>query len=477
MVGRVLLLTALLVLAGGVRAGEGGRLNLVVADDLASLDAEACHDGPVRLRLLDARGRDHLRDLRFETPAGDVRAVDERRTLALPAGCLRWRFDLDAAVRLERGSRARRIGDALALSPNLFLYADADDRRPRTVDLVLPEGMAASVPWTPVDTDARGAGHYRWVPGPRGWRPVVVLGAFERRAVPVPGTTLRLAVLAGDPPADVDGIAAWVRTAAASVATVTGTFPVPEPQVLVVPVVGSPVMGDREPRGVVPFARVLRDGGAAPQFFVDQRRGAAALDGDWTAAHEFAHLLLPFVERRDAWISEGFASYYQNVLRARTGQQSEADAWRELAEGFERGRGDDGRYAETLHASITDGGENRTMRLYWTGAAVALLADVRLRRAGVEGGLDAVLADLARCCLPAERAWGGRELFARLDGLSGTDVFTTLYDAVVDSTRFPDVSEAWAALGVEAPLAGAVPARDGAARALRQSIMVVPARR
>lgn len=472
MQGRVLLLILCLALAGSSRAGEGGALRLRIDAGLGQLDAEACHDEPVRLRLLDERGREHLRDLRFVPDGGVERVIARRRTLDLPAGCLRWRFSLDDAVDAEHGDSARRLGEAVALSPNFFLYLDASDRRPRKVELVLPEGIGASVPWTPTDTDGRGAGLHRFVPGPRGWQPLVVFGKIEQRRISVAGTELRLAVLAGEPAADVEMLAEWIATAARSLTTVTGTFPVPSPQVLVVPVVGSPVMGDREPGGPVPFARVLRDGGAALQFFVDQRRGPAALDADWTAAHEFAHLLLPFIGQRDAWISEGFASYYQNVLRARTGQLTQQEAWRKLAEGFDRGRGAD--YEKTLHASITEGGENRTMRLYWTGAAVALLADVRLRRAGIEGGLDSVLARLTHCCLPADRAWHGRELFARLDALSGTGIFTALYDEVVDSTAFPEVTEAWAALGVESRGATLRFAGDAASRSLRDAIMTTP---
>lgn len=471
--GRLLLLTLCLLVACPTCAGEGGgTVHLHIDPSLEHLEAEACHDEPVRLRLLDERGRDHVRDLRFIPEGGIERAVSRQRTLQLPAGCLRWRFEFARAVREEPAARVRRIGDAVALSPNLFLHADETEPQTRTIELLLPDGVGASVPWTPLDTDGRGAGLYRFVAGPRGWQPLVVFGEFEQRRISVGGTELRLAVLAGDPPADPEVIVDWIATAARSVTTVTGSFPVPSPQVLVVPVVGSLVMGDREPGGPVPFARVLRDGGAALQFFIDQRRGPAALDADWTAPHEFAHLLLPFIEHPDAWISEGFASYYQNVLRARAGQLTEREAWQKLAEGFDRGRRAD--YEQTLHASITEGGDNRTMRLYWTGAAVALLADVRLRRAGIEGGLDSVLARLAHCCLPADRAWSGRELFARLDALSGNDIFRSLYDEIVDSTLFPDVSEAWAALGVEPGGKKLRLADDVETRVLRRAIMTPP---
>ena len=48
---------------------------------------------------------------------------------------------------------------------------------------------------------------------------------------------------------------------------------------------------------------------------VDASASSRDLRTDWTASHEFAHLLLPYVS--DKWVSEGVASYYQNVLQAR----------------------------------------------------------------------------------------------------------------------------------------------------------------
>ena len=63
---------------------------------------------------------------------------------------------------------------------------------------------------------------------------------------------------------------------------------------------------------------------------MDPDRPLDDLRTDWTATHEFSHLLLPYVSRRDRWLSEGLASYYQNVLRARDGRLSETDAWRKL---------------------------------------------------------------------------------------------------------------------------------------------------
>jgi hypothetical protein len=453
--------------------GASGRPEYRVSVDaqLRWLRVHACFERDVVLRLRDPAGRESVRSVRLIPRTGAEQPYPRRERMAgqrieVPRGCVEYRFDLRAAERAQADSRVRRVGRDLLVSPNLWLWLP-ESRPPATgpgVDVRLEPapGVSISVPWpelTPASES--GAGHYRMRSGPAGWRPVVALGAFRIHRVPVGDRVLRLAVLDGDPAANESDMIEWLGDAARSLLTVTPTFPVPSPQVLVAPVAG----GGRSPTEAVPFARVLRDGGTALQFLIDQRRDLA----EWTAAHECAHLLLPFVSRSDAWISEGFASYYQNVLRARSGHLGAREAWQRLHAGFERGRRDG--YADTLRESIRNGGENRTMRMYWSGAAVALLADLELRRRSAgRTSLDSVLAAFAACCLPSRRSWGGRELFERLDALSDTDVFTGLHDRHADSTRFPDLAAAYAQLGLEVD-DGRVGLIDAPRAALRDAIM------
>ena len=119
--------------------------------------------------------------------------------------------------------------------------------------------------------------------------------------------------------------------------------------------------------------------------------------------------MLPYIKTRYRWVSEGFASYYQNVLLARAGQYTEQRAWQKLWEGFERGR--KSRPELSANGAARTGIRAATMKIYWSGAAIALLADVELRRRsnGAES-LDMVLDRLAQCCLPSDRAWSGPEL-------------------------------------------------------------------
>jgi predicted metalloprotease with PDZ domain len=89
------------------------------------------------------------------------------------------------------------------------------------------------------------------------------------------------------------------------------------------------------------------------------------------------------------------------------------------------------------------------MRVYWSGAAMMLMADQRLReRTGGAQSLDRALEALQRCCLADEEGWRGAGLLGKLDQLTGTTVFRELYDAYVSSRRFPDFADAYQKLGL-----------------------------
>ena len=108
----------------------------------------------------------------------------------------------------------------------------------------------------------------------------------------------------------------------------------PSPPIVVI-AVGD---GRGNSRSVVPFGRVIRDGGETVELFVDQTQPLDALLGDWTATHEFSHMLLPYIDSRQRWMSEGFSQYYQNVLLTRSGAYDEQYAWQKLYDGLERVR-------------------------------------------------------------------------------------------------------------------------------------------
>jgi predicted metalloprotease with PDZ domain len=147
------------------------------------------------------------------------------------------------------------------------------------------------------------------------------------------------------------------------------------------------------------------------------------------------------------WVSEGFAQYYQNVLLARSGTYDPLTAWQKLYDGLERGR--QSRPELSPNEATAGGMRNGRMKIYWSGAAIALMADVALReRSGGAMTLDDVMGRLQACCLPSDRTWTGPELFATLDTLAGAPVFMPLYRRYADTAGFPDTRPLFERLGL-----------------------------
>lgn len=232
-------------------------------------------------------------------------------------------------------------------------------------------------------------------------------------------------------------LTAWLQSVAASIENVYGRFPLPEVRVRVVANRRGPHGGDSP----VPFGRVTRKGGEVVELFVNLNRPIEDFYGDWTATHEFSHLLLPRISYEQRWIAEGFASYYQNVLMARNGNYTIEQALKKLSEGFARGRAS--RPELSPNEAAREGVSKARYKIYWSGAAIALLADVELRRrSGGSESLDAVLGRFQECCLPSHRRWSGTELFTKFDSLIDEPVFMPLYRRYADTKGFPDIEQA-----------------------------------
>lgn len=255
--------------------------------------------------------------------------------------------------------------------------------------------------------------------------------------IQVPGATLDFEIRGSVDQENADKLQRWVQQSAAQIVLAYGRFPVPAPRVVVIPSETSPWGGDSP----VPFGRVTRSGGETVELYVDVERPLAELSSDWTATHEFSHLLLPRISWRQKWISEGFASYYQNVLMARAGNYTMDQAIGKLTQGFGRGR--ESRPELSMNEAAQEGVRRARYKIYWSGAAIALLADVGLReRSGGSESLDLVLDRFQRCCLPSQRRWSGPELFAKFDSLIEVPIFMPLYHQYADTAGFPDFESA-----------------------------------
>lgn len=433
---------------------------------LSQLWVEARFSHPVD--SVTARSRDAGRYLIDVRGCDDTSSIRMRnRRMMLPdngISCLNYTVDLERAANDNRQNRTLDSSNVV-VSPSSWLWRpELLGTTELQVRFRLPEGSSVSVPWQPVEGMQN---TYRVRNSPENADAPAVFGTFDYRELDVPGSRLRVALLNGEDASDVDAIFNWLHVTAMDISLVYGRFPNPLPQVVVIPVGESRNRND----GAVPFGQVIRDGGESVVLYINQNEPAAAFLGDWTATHEFSHLLLPYVDRRHKWISEGFSQYYQNILMARAGAYDEQYAWQKIHDGLERGRLS--RPELSPNEAAEGGVRTALMKIYWSGAAIALIADVNLREMsdGTES-LDKVLDRLQACCLPSDRTWSGEELFARMDTLTEYPIFAALYRRYADTAGFPDTRDVFAKLGMTVSDDGEVKLRKhGDLRDIRLAIM------
>lgn len=281
----------------------------------------------------------------------------------------------------------------------------------------------------------------------------------------VNGATLNIEIQQPIDDDKADEIIEWVRSTAMVVSQTYGRFPNPAPRIIVIP---TPGYFWRE-NSAVSFGRVTRRRRETVELFVNPNRPIEEFYNDWTATHELSHLMLPLLSQRYRWISEGFATYYQNVLMSRAGRYTPEQAWQRLVEGFKRGS--ESRPELSLNDAAAGGIRQARMKIYWSGAAIALMADIELRqRSDGRESLDTVLGQLQSCCLPSRRRWSGRRLFEKLDSFTDVPVFMPLYREYANRDGFPEVDSMLDELGVRTTRDGVVLDNDKRLSAVRREI-------
>jgi len=440
---RWLAAAAALTTGGGAFAASVTHHYTVTVDySLSRMSVEARFETPVF--SVTARSREAGKFLLDVRDCGDDQKIKMRnRRMMLPdhgITCLNYTVDLQRAAKENRNSELLAPGNIIA-SPVYWLWRPEIQNGTRLqVEFRLPQDVQVSVPWQQLDDSNS---RYMLGKSPESSHAPAIFGNFDYRELQVPGAVLRVAIMNGVHEMDNDAIADWITATANDVSLAYGRFPNPSPQIVVIAVGDGRANG----RSAVPFGRVIRDGGETVEFFVDQTQPLEALLADWTATHEFSHLMLPYLDRRQRWISEGFSQYYQNVLLARSGAYDALYAWQKLYAGYERGR--KSRPELSPNEATANRVRDSLMKVYWSGAALALMADVTLReRSDGEESLDDVLDKFQSCCLPSDRVWTGKELFTKFDTLASAPVFMPLYRRYADTAGFPDISDVFERLGI-----------------------------
>lgn len=450
---------------GGGSGAPSGRTSgvryLVRADAaLTRLRVEACFDGAPPARIAPA-SRDAL-GAALEVRGSDGRAfplgADGARLEGLaPGACVHYALDLERAT---WGRGAVRSGGDLLLAQTHFLWRP--EPMPRGLDvrlrLELPEGLHASAPFLRPGVDEhvlrpsilRVIGNVAFVREP----PL----RFEEG-----GAEVEVAQLRGALRADREDVKRWIAEAVRCVSLVDGRFPRERLHVVVVPV--GP--GARP----VAFGLVRRGGGPSVMLLAHANAAPEALLRDWTAVHELSHLAMPRMYEEDRWLSEGFATYYQEILRGRGGLLSEEEVWARFLDGFDRGRAV-GTSRSLWRESATVHQTGAYRRIYWAGAAYFLAADVRLRQRG--RSLDELVG--AGRALWGRRggAWEGREVLRAMDARLEAPTLLPLAERWGDARGFPDVEALLEELGVRRRGDGVVLDDAAPLAAVRRALLRAP---
>lgn len=387
----------------------------------------------------------------FSDSTGTPLAIRDGRVELGNARCAHYQVDLAQAARATRFSR--RSPEVTVTSAGAWLWRVPGRRRRGRVRFSAAPHVDIAVPW-PRNPD----GTYELDDSAFRNASFIAIGRFERwsfRRRDADFTVVRIGNGWLAPRSEID---AWLHEVIDGVASVPGRFPVERLLIVL----------SASPGASLGFGMVRRGGGHSIAFMVGRRARVDRLRRSWVGWHEMSHLLLPALPQRDAWFYEGVATYYQEVLRARAGIQSPSRAWGQLLAGFGRGR-HHGRVRTLSDASTTMMQDGGFSRVYWSGTAFALEADLALRQRGES--LDRAIARGVATWRGSNRTWSGPEVCEIFDRPLSDHPVVPMHRRYANSHDFPPIIDRrLAQIGV-VRVAGRTRLVTAPGRAMRDAIM------
>lgn len=170
----------------------------------------------------------------------------------------------------------------------------------------------------------------------------------------------------------------------------------------------------------IPWANTQRNKEQALHFHVDPQFSRQDFMDDWTASHEFSHLLLPYLGRANAWFAEGFASYLQHSVMVELGVISDREAWlrrdRKMQKAVAALKGEPLSLPDNMPALKA---QRSYPTFYWGGAVYFERVDAALAQQG--DSLQGVVRSYLACCRLPRRELDA--LVEVLDDISQSNVF------------------------------------------------------
>jgi hypothetical protein len=367
------------------------------------------------------------------------------KTKTLPANaCLNYQVSLERHhAKRSKASKNRR--NIAYIESNSWLWLPKTQARHDDIKLSfkIPRWASISAPWYQIN-----ASNYEFMMGhqPQDWGYTFLVGDFEQKLHRIVDEHyLNIATIRNQ--SNKQQITQWLIDSAKALDNYLGDYPVAQTQVIV-------IEKDKKKHGPVPWGDFKRGNGYGIRFVIVPSYDISDFYADWTATHEFSHQLLPKLDYDDIWLSEGLSSYLQYVLMGREGQLEKDQAWSRIYQGLKRGEKGTKKVAKevlknTVEKRSRGGRAERTMRIYWSGAAYFLNAELQLRKHSKgKVGLNDILFKLNRCCIPENKQWSGVELAAKLDELANSQFFLSSYHQLANSTEFPEYVNTLQELGV-----------------------------
>ena len=358
--------------------------------------------------------------------------------------CLNYRYSYREALKKDR-KWIQKQGQSYLSRMDYWLFA-ATNANSKDINLHLshPPEWQYSVPWP----RSKIKGTYKPQPRNFDWPGIIAFGQLQQEQLSFGPHRFDLSYTAAIPQSKRIALKPWLERALGSLSHRFGALASKSTQVTI-----------RSSRGneAVPFGQVLRGGGGSLHFYINHRYPVKQFLDDWTAYHEVSHLLLPFINRSDAWVSEGFASYWQYLLMVDSGQIEAKEFWRRFYNGIRRGEKS---WRRTKHLSLNEATESMfslgaVRRAYWSGAVVFFNLDfaLRARRDAGPRSLEAVITAFNETITDKNdsvwiRSWSAKDLSLALDKASQSNLFSRAFQAAGQAKEFPNYKDNFLALGI-----------------------------
>lgn len=221
----------------------------------------------------------------------------------------------------------------------------------------------------------------------------------------------------------------WIREVHTGVEQLVGAYPFP------IRITFERTRSDSP----VPWAQTQRGGLQGVTFYVDPRFSIQDLREDWTAAHELSHLILPFVGQRNAWFSEGFASFMQYQVMHSMGVISSDEAEQRYLTKLRRSERDflwtDLRFVDTTPALRQ---KRQYPVMYWGSAVFFFRLNAALVATGQTDMID-LLSQYLRCCRRNRSSLV--DLIDSLDEVHGGPVVSDAFQQFLSVVGFPEFED------------------------------------